>query len=353
MNIAINSTINSTINTAINPTINNHDNITKIETYPRANDTLCIREGLKLIKQGKVAVLLMAGGQGTRLGFDKPKGMFPLTDKTLFELHVEQLKKLGLSTWYVMTSDHTYDETSKYFDSNNFGVDIILFKQGNYFSVDQNGNKMLDSNGNFIESPNGSGGIYEAIKNNKILDRMELDNVEYVYIYNVDNVLTKIADPLMIGHCKLNELDCCCKSVVKKDVAESVGIFCYSNNTPHIIEYSNMSEEFRKNTEYNLASIGIYCMSFPYLKRMTEIVHQPYFMAHKKIPYFDTIENKMIIPSANNGYKPELFIFDWFKYCEREKFDLMVVDRDLEFFPIKDKEDVNKYLLFRSNHLSI
>lgn len=317
--------------------------------------------GLNIIGKNKVALVLMAGGQGSRLGLDKPKGTLQLNGVSLFERHAKQISELNNKTggnlvWYIMTSDKTHEDTIEYFkEMGYFGLlsdDIIFFRQGNNYCVYEDGRRiienMVDGQPVYAKNPNGSGGIYKAIRDNGLLDDMEKRGIEHLYIYNVDNPLVKIADPLFLGYCR--DLDCGVKVVCKKDPEESVGVFCYKDNKPGLMEYFELLDEYRyakdENGEllYRQGNIGIYYLSFSFVKNICELDDLEHHMAHKKIAYYDDKLDKTVKPLENNGYKPELFIFDAFPKCDISKMKLLEIEREDEFFPIKRPNDINNYL---------
>ena len=180
-----------------------------IEPWLVFHDSQWKSVGQQLIVKNKVAVVLLAGGQGTRLGSSKPKGMFDIgIGQSLFEMQATRLKESNLC-WYIMTSDKTHMETVAFFEARqNFGVHVEFFQQGQLSSRLENGDIATDADGNPILSPNGNGGVYDALKKSGILAKMKSSGIEYVYIYGVDNVAVRIADPAFLGLVHTQKAEC-------------------------------------------------------------------------------------------------------------------------------------------------
>ncbi len=189
-------------------------------------------EGLRAVSNSEVAVLLMAGGQGTRLGVQYPKGMYSvnlLSGKSLYQLQAERIlrvkelaKKEFASNnpepkipWYIMTSEHTQESTEEYFKENNyFGLnsdDIVFFEQDMLPCFTLEGKIILDQKHKISRSPDGNGGLYKALHKRKILDDMSKRNIKYVHVYGVDNILIKLADPVFVGFCITKNANCAAK----------------------------------------------------------------------------------------------------------------------------------------------
>lgn len=186
-------------------------------------------EGLRQVAAGRVGVLLMAGGQGTRLGFQHPKGMFNVglpSQKSLFQIQAERIRSLqrlakqltgteGRITWYIMTSEHTMEPTRAYFKHNDFfglhGEDVFLFNQGSLPCFGFDGKILLDEKHKLSRAPDGNGGIYRALRDQGVLANMRERGIEYLHAHSVDNILIKVADPLFIGYCVSVGSDCAAK----------------------------------------------------------------------------------------------------------------------------------------------
>lgn len=308
--------------------------------------------GREIIKNGKLAVVTMAGGQGTRLGHTGPKGTFDLglgNHKSIFEILCDTLKaeneRYGVSVpWYIMTSDENNAETVEFFEKNNyFGYnkgDIFFFTQSKLPMVDTEGKCLIDEKGNIKEAADGHGGIFKSILNGGALYDMQSRGIEWVFIGGVDNVLVKPVDPVLIGLSIKDNVEAAGKSIIKANPHEKVGIFCKKDGRPSVIEYSEISDELAEerleNGELKYAESHILCNLFS-LNAINKIasIDLPYHVAFKKAKYIDN-DGNLIISDKPNAYKFESFIFDAF-----EKLDDLVVlrvKRENEFAPVKNAE---------------
>ena len=308
--------------------------------------------GKEIIKNGKLAVVTMAGGQGTRLGHTGPKGTFDLglgNHKSIFEILCDTLKaeneRYGVSVpWYIMTSDENNAETVEFFEKNNyFGYnkgDIFFFTQSKLPMVDTEGKCLIDEKGNIKEAADGHGGIFKSILNGGALYDMQSRGIEWVFIGGVDNVLVKPVDPVLIGLSIKDNVEAAGKSIIKANPHEKVGIFCKKDGRPSVIEYSEISDELveerLENGELKYAESHILCNLFS-LNAINKIasIDLPYHVAFKKAKYIDN-DGNLIISDKPNAYKFESFIFDAF-----EKLDDLVVlrvKRENEFAPVKNAE---------------
>lgn len=308
--------------------------------------------GKDIIKSGKLAVVTMAGGQGTRLGHTGPKGTFDLgleSHKSIFEILCDTLKseneRYGVSVpWYIMTSDENNSETVEFFEKHNyFGYnkgDIFFFTQSKLPMVDTNGKCLIDEKGNIKEAADGHGGIFKSILKSGALYDMQSRGIEWVFIGGVDNVLVKPVDPVLIGLSIKDNVDAAGKSIIKANPHEKVGIFCKRNGRPSVIEYSEISDELAEerleNGELKYAESHILCNLFS-LNAINKIasIDLPYHVAFKKAKYIDC-DGNLIVSEKPNAYKFESFIFDAF-----EKLDELVVlrvKRENEFAPVKNAE---------------
>lgn len=334
--------------------ITNFENTDNIENFTQSGIETFKETGNKLILNNKIGVIVLAGGQGSRLGLNKPKGTLELNGKSLFQIHIEKIKKFAVKMpLYIMTSYNTHEDTINFFKINDyFGLDkndVIFFEQGNNYCLDNNRNKIVLNYDNdkpiYTTCPNGNGGIYKAIYDNGLYDDFLERGLKYLFIQNVDNPMVKLCDPLMIGHAEHNNLDVSCKVCQKNDPEEKVGIYCYKNNVPCIVEYYELSDEMRNlrdvgnNLTYNQANISIHLLSVDFIGKLRGIELECHY-AWKKIMQWDEKLKHSVKPEKENGYKPEYFIFDAFKLCPKEKMKLLIVPRELEFCPIKNKEHV-------------
>ena len=312
--------------------------------------------GAQEIKEGKLAVVTMAGGQGTRLGHNGPKGTYILnvhpTSKSLFEILCDNLKNAKekynvVIPWYIMTSRENNEQTVEFFENNNYfnyPKDAIkFFVQGELPMVDTNGKILLTEEGIIKEAADGHGGIFEAMFKNSVVDDMKQRNIEWIFIGPIDNPLAKMVDEVLIGLAKENGVLEAGKSLVKANPKEKVGVFCKKNGKPSVIEYTEITDEMANETdEKNNLVYGeshINCNMFN-IKGLEIIGNQklPYHSAFKKATYLDE-QGNIIKPEEPNSYKFESFIFDAFN-----KLDEMLifrVKREEEFAPVKGKTGVD------------
>lgn len=316
--------------------------------------------GFKEIAEGKVGVLLLAGGQATRLGFGHPKGMYDVglpSHKTLFQIQAERILRLqqmaaekygkeGTITWYIMTSEHTMGQTVDFFKSHScFGLneeDIVYFNQGKLPCFDFEGKIFLDEKHHLSTSPDGNGGLYRALKTQGILKDIAQRGVEHLHAHSIDNILIKVADPVFIGYCKSKNADCAAKVVQKSAPSEAVGVVCRVNGHYKVVEYSELTDEAaeRRNPDGRLTfSAGNICnhyFSAEFLNKICNFETKlKLHVAKKKIPYVDSngIRQK---PTQPNGIKMEKFIFDVFEFAEN--FICLEVARDVEFSALKNAD---------------
>ena len=301
--------------------------------------------GTKIVDEGKLALITMAGGQGTRLGHDGPKGTYMLDlDKrtSLFEIIASKISKYNIP-WLIMTSNDNHEKTVEFFrDNNNFGIKTVkFFIQRELPLLHEDGKILVGPDGYISFGADGSGGIFNALLDNDLITYLEKFNISHIFINGIDNILTNPVDFKMLGLAIEKKLGLLCKSVAKKSYDEKVGVFCYKNNKPSVIEYINIPEELsmakdeNDNYLYNDANINSYLLSIILLK---EIINKklPMYTAHKKISYLNE-ENNIVVPISPNAYKFECFIFDAFKYAN--DFLVLRVNRTDEFAPIKNSDE--------------
>lgn len=315
-----------------------------------------LKMGADEIKQGKLAVVTMAGGQGTRLGHSGPKGTYILNvkpnPKSIFEILCDNLKEAKnkydvIVPWYIMTSRENNNQTVEFFEKNNYfnypKEAIKFFIQGELPMVDTEGKILLTEEGIIKEAADGHGGIFEAMFKNDVVEDMKQRGVEWIFIGPIDNPLAKMVDEVLIGLSKENNVLEAGKSLVKANPDEKVGVFCKKNGKPSVIEYTEitteMAHEVDENNNLMYGESHINCNMFN-IKGLDIIGNQklPYHSAFKKATYLD--ENGNIIkPEEPNAYKFESFIFDAFN--KLDEMLILRVKREEEFAPVKNKEGVD------------
>ena len=323
--------------------------------------------GLDLIAENKVGVVLMAGGQGTRLGSSAPKGCFDIglpSGKSLFQIQAERIrkvqrlahKKAGHSSdkkvivpWYVMTSGPTRGPTEAYFREHNyFGLeeeDVIFFEQGVLPCISNDGKILLESKGKVAVAPDGNGGIYQAIITSTVMEDLRKRGIQHIHAYCVDNCLVKVADPVFVGFSASKAVDIATKVVRKRNATESVGLILLKNGKPDVVEYSEIDKETAEAKDpkqpdvlkFRAANIVNHYYSFRFLESIPDWADKlPHHVARKKIPYVDTENGNTVKPEKPNGIKLEQFVFDVFPMLELKKFASMEVKREDEFSPLKN-----------------
>lgn len=306
-------------------------------------------KGKEIIKNNKYAVITMAGGQGTRLGHNGPKGTYILNingkEKTIFEILSEKLvnakKDYGVDIpWYIMTSSNNDKTTRDFFAKNNdFGLNNVhFFTQMDIPVLDENGKLLIGEDFLIKKAGNGNGGIYNALKYNGVLEEMKENGIEWVFISNVDNILVNMVDPLFLGLNYMEGTEIASKSIFKNQANEKLGIFCKRNGKNGIIEYTETSEKMKSLKDengkfvYGQGNISEHLFSLNALNKLKD-VNLKYHIAHKRNVYLNE-KMELVIPDKLNTYKFEQFIFDGFE--KFENMTLMCVEREKEFAPIKN-----------------
>ncbi|ROT39553.1 UDP-N-acetylglucosamine pyrophosphorylase [Sodiomyces alkalinus F11] len=335
-----------------------------LDSKPEDLDTW-YKAGLDLIAQNKAGVVLMAGGQGTRLGSSAPKGCYDIglpSHKSLFRIQAERIRKIQelaaahaasdskpVVPWYVMTSGPTRGPTEQYFEENNyFGLDkadVFIFEQGVLPCISNDGKILLESRSRVAVAPDGNGGIYQALVVSGVLDDMRRRGVQHVHAYCVDNCLVRVADPVFLGFAAAKDVDIATKVVRKRNATESVGLILQRNGRPDVVEYSEIDQataEARDPNHHDLlkfraANIVNHYYSLRFLESIPLWAHElPHHVARKKIPAADLTSGETVKPEKPNGIKLEQFVFDVFPRLPLDKFACLEVRREDEFSPLKN-----------------
>ena len=310
--------------------------------------------GKHAIESGKLAVVTMAGGQGTRLGHKGPKGTYDIgldSHKSLFELLSDSLKeaekKYDVSIpWFIMTSRENNAETIEFFEKNRFfgyqkDKNIFFFIQGELPMIDTEGKILIGEDGLIKQAADGHGGIYESLVKSGMTEKMRQMNIEWVFIAGVDNCLAKMVDSVLMGIAIDKGVTVACKSIVKANPHEKVGVFCKRNGKPGVIEYSEITDEMAEATDENgellYGESHILCnlFSIDAVERMGT-TPLPYHSAFKKAKYIDK-DGNLVVPDSPNAYKFEAFLFDAFG--EVDDMAILRVKREEEFAPVKNADD--------------
>ena len=293
------------------------------ESYAAARE-----KGLETLRDGKVAMVIVAGGQGSRLGFDHPKGMFPIgpiSDRTLFQIFFENIKARGAESGktiplYIMTSPPTHVETVEFLTANNwFGIpenDVRVFCQGTMPAVDENGKLLLESKDSVFCSPDGHGGTLKALDVSGCIADMQQRGIEQLFYAQIDNPLVQVCHPALLGHHVLAGSEMTTQVVRKVDPLQKVGNVVEVDGVVQIIEYSDLPEDCARATNEDgtlklwAGNIAVHIFSVDFLVRsVADADSLPFHRAHKKVPFIDQ-DGKLISPDAPNAFKFEKFIFD-------------------------------------------
>lgn len=313
------------------------------------------KSGIQAIKKCKVGAVLLAGGQGTRLGLDGPKGMLNIgVEKELFLFErlvgnlMEVVEKTG--AWvplFIMTSEKNNDDTVSFFkEKNYFGYDpqyVFFFVQQMAPSVNYEGKFYLEGKDKVSTSPNGNGGWFVSLVKAGLLDQVRKFGIEWLNVFAVDNVLQKIADPVFVGAVLENKRVCGAKVVAKADPNERVGVLCLEDGKPSIVEYYEMTDEIIHSRDADGKLLYNYGVILNYLFQvdtLVEIVEQnlPLHVVEKKIPYINE-NGDYVKPEQPNGYKFETLVLDMIHLMDNcLSFE---VERDKEFAPIKNATGVD------------
>lgn len=321
-------------------------------TIPEINENLEKFEsaGLDAIRQGKVGAVLLAGGMGTRLGCEMPKGMFDIGVNQplyIFECLIRNLLAVvdragAYVPLFIMTSEKNDEQTRTFLkEMHYFGYNkeyVHFFVQETAPAVDENGSILLEEKGRIATSPNGNGGWFASMVNAGLLPLLKREGIEWLNVFAVDNVLQKIADPAFVGATILSGAASGSKVVSKSSPEECVGVLCLEDGIPSIVEYYEMTEEMRTRREpdgtlsYNYGVILNYLFRTDCLERLAG-ENMPVHVVHKKVPHIDQNGN-LVTPDKPNAYKFETLVLDMIHM--QDKCLSFEVDRQREFAPVKN-----------------
>jgi len=308
--------------------------------------------GLRVATAGKAAFLTVAGGQGSRLGFDGPKGLFPVTPirkASLFQVFAEKL--LGFRRWagarmpwYVMTSPENHEPTQAYFRERSFfGLpegDVLFFPQGTLPTLDMKGRLLLAADGGLFCNPDGHGGLVRALVRRRMIEDMRNRGVEHLFYFQVDNPLVNVPDPLFLGYHVDRGADVSVKVIPKRSPDEKLGVIAMSGGRACIVEYSDLDQERMHARDgggrlvFEQGSIAIHIFRVEFLAG--KALDLPLHVARKKVTATDPTTGK---PEERDAVKLERFIFDVLPVADRVLFYETV--REDEFSPVKNREGLD------------
>jgi UDP-N-acetylglucosamine/UDP-N-acetylgalactosamine diphosphorylase len=309
--------------------------------------------GEEALRRGEVAALMVSGGQGSRLGFEHPKGMFaigPASNHSLFQILAEKVlalrRRYGRAVpFLIMTSHATHAETVDFFAKHHsFGLpaaEVHFFQQGTMPALDHaTGQLLFETPARLFLSPNGHGGTLTALADSGLLDRLQGEGIKQIFYFQVDNPLVKIADPLFLGHHIAERAEVSSKIIPKDGPTDRLGNLVMVDGRCTMIEYSDLPEDLARETdaEGNLrlcaGSPAIHVFDVAFLERVTRgETRMPYHVARKKVPHVDAAGN-MVKPDRENALKFELFIFDVLPLADR--WTAVETSRREEFAPLKN-----------------
>ncbi len=321
----------------------------------RQREAATRERGEAALREGRLAACVVAGGQGTRLGFDGPKGAYPIgpvSDRSLFQWHAEQIlaraRRHGVTIpWYVMTSSTNDEATRAYFAEHHFfgfeERDVWFFQQGMVPSIDSEGKLILADKHRIALNPDGHGGVLAALVKSGAVEDMRARGVNTISYFQVDNPLVTICDPVFAGYHLAEGAGFSSKILEKAAPEEKVGHICRSGGKLRVIEYSDMDFEQMHARDENgrlrfwAGSIAIHMLDVEFVGQVGGQARLPWHIARKKIPYFDG--KHVVRPDKPNGIKFETFVFDALPLSPSSV--TMEVEREQEFAPVKSPAGVD------------
>lgn len=317
-------------------------------------------KGEAALRTGRVAAFTVAGGQGTRLGYDGPKGTFgvtPVMKSSLFQVFAEKIlassRLFGRPIpWFILTSIINHEETVAFFEQNDyFGLPaekVHFFSQGLMPAVDADGKILLADKDQIALSPDGHGGALRALVRSGAIRQMEADGIDTISYFQVDNPLVRCIDPAFIGFHLMNNSELSSKMVPKAYPEEKVGVFCQSDGVAKVVEYSDLPDRLAQERDENdeirfcAGSIAIHIFDRNFVDRLgsgrDESAKLPFHLAHKKVSYLDT-NGTPTEPTEPNAYKFEMFVFDALPFAANPV--IIETNRADDFSPVKNATGVD------------
>jgi UDP-N-acetylglucosamine/UDP-N-acetylgalactosamine diphosphorylase len=334
------------------------------EEKPRREEAK--RLGESLIRKHETAVLIVAGGQGSRLGFDGPKGTLPVSPikgKTLFQLFCESVGAASIHydttiPLLIMTSHENHHETVKFFNEHTFfGLNrenVHFFQQGRLPSITHQGKLILKDETGIFENPDGHGGSLKALHDSGLLTRLINQGITELFYCQVDNPLTTIVDPLFLGYHRMEDAEISTKAVKRRNIDEKVGVCVAIDGKGAIIEYSDMKKEDMCALDkdgsilYWAGNTALHILSLGFIKRLN--YHGFALPYHRAVKHIDTIahDSKKV---KVTGWKFETFVFDAISFAGKACF--MEVIREEEFSPVKNKEGIDSAETARADMVNL
>jgi len=326
--------------------------------------------GEEALKAGRVAAFTVAGGQGTRLGYNGPKGTFPVTpvaQKTLFQVFAEKIlaarQRYGASIpWAIMTSHANDAATRAFFDEHDhFGLpaeDVIFFAQGRMPAVDPDGKIILEAPDTIAMSPDGHGGSLRALVRSGTVAALQARGIDALSYFQVDNPLVQFIDPAFLGFHLSCRSEMSSKMIPKAYALEKVGHFCVQNGQTVVVEYSDLPKTLQEQTlpdgalRFIAGSIAIHVLDVDFIARAgggAADVALHFHLAHKKIGTWDAAAGKTVKPDAPNGYKFEMFVFDALPFAQNPV--IIETLRQDDFSPVKNAEGVDSAQTARDDQI--
>lgn len=332
-----------------------HREILPIHRVEKCGDRACFEMGLKALREGKAGALVVAGGQGSRLGFEHPKGMYPVTaarKKSLFQLVSEKTKACGMMVekdlpLALMTSKDNDDETRRYFQANrlfDLSKDQLgFFTQSSLPLLDTQGRLFLEDKGKIASGPDGNGSSIGCFARSPLYEQWKKQGVQYVVFTLIDNPLADPFDAELIGRAMKDNCDVVVKAVERRDVEEKVGILAEVDGKTAVIEYTEFPKDLWTERgrdgalRFHVANISLFCLSMDFIRRVHEHYFQemPLHKAFKAVPYLDSF-GSIVRPNHPFAWKFERFIFDFLPFAG--KIETVIYPRESCFSPLKNAE---------------